>query len=273
METLKIGSSGPDVRALQAALQSRGFNPGAIDGSFGATTQAAVIAFQNSKGLLADGTVGPVTAAELGLIEPAQVPPAGPTVLPEVSVRIVMQMFPGTPVRNIERHLPTVLQALVEPKLTEKPMVLMSLATIRAETAGFVPIDEGQSRFNTSSGGQPFDLYDSRADLGNAGPPDGSRYRGRGFIQLTGRANYAKHGVAIGVPDLVNNPERANEPEIAARLLASFIKSNEARIRQALAVNDLATARKLVNGGSHGLAEFTDAFRTGERLIPNLLGV
>ena len=269
MGTLKTGSSGTEVIALQRALQRRGFNPGSVDGSFGPGTHAAVLAFQKSEGLLADGNVGPRTAAALGLIDAPQIP----SVLPGVTVQIVSQMFPGTPVANIERHLPNVLQALVEPKLTEKSMVLMSLATIRAETAGFQPINEGMSRFNTSPGGHPFDLYDNRRDLGNTGVPDGQRYRGRGFIQLTGRANYQQHGNAIGVLDLVDNPDQANDSMIAARLLASFIKANELRIKQSLLADDLAAARRLVNGGSHGLESFAEAFRAGQRLIPDLLEV
>ncbi len=263
MDVLQIGSVGARVRALQEALLAHGFNPGLLDASFGPGTEAAVIAFQRSEGLLADGVVGPRTAAKLGLLEA----PAIPSVLPGVTVQMVSHMFPGTPVRNIERHLPSVLEALVEPKLTEKSMVLMALATIRAETAAFLPIDEGRSRFNTSPHGHAFDLYDNRRDLGNMGQPDGARYRGRGFIQLTGRANYVEHGNAIGEPGLVDNPERANSPDIAARLLASFIKSKELRIKDALLVGDLARARRLVNGGSHGLAEFTEAYRTGQRLI------
>ena len=142
-------------------------------------------------------------------------------------------MFPSTPVANVKQNLPVVLQALVEPQLAEKPMVLMALATIRAETESFLPVTEGQSRFNTSPSGHPFDLYDNRADLGNQGPPDGARYCGRGFIQLTGRTNYQVHSAAIGLgTKLLENPEMANDPVIAARLLASFIKSKERQIKE-----------------------------------------
>jgi peptidoglycan L-alanyl-D-glutamate endopeptidase CwlK len=60
----------------------------------------------------------------------------------------------------------------------------------------------------------------------------------------------------------------ANESEIAARLLASFLKSKEVAIKHALLEGDLKSARILVNGGSHGLDRFTDAFQIGNRLIP-----
>src|SRR5690242_8502037 len=148
-------------------------------------------------------------------------------------------------------------------------MVLMALATIRAETESFEPISEMQSRFNTSPAGNPFDLYDNRKDLGNTGPPDGERFRGRGFIQLTGRANYQFHGAAIGLGNqLIDNPDLANDPQIAARLLTSFLKSHEVAIKQALLDADLRRARQLVNGGSAGLDRFADGYQIGDRLIP-----
>jgi putative chitinase len=188
--------------------------------------------------------------------------------IPDITVEIATRMIPHAPRANIESNLPFVLHALVAPELADKPMTLMALATICAETGSFLPISEGQSHFNTSPGGHPFDRYDSRADLGNLGPPDGERFRGRGFIQLTGRSNYALHSTAIGLGDrLIENPDLANDPGIAARLLASFLKTHEERIRAALAAGDLREARRLVNGGSHGLDAFTSAYNTGLALL------
>ena len=196
------------------------------------------------------------------------------SLIPDITVDIAARIIPYAPRANIESNLPFVLNALVAPELTDKPMILMALATIRAETGSFVPIGEFESRFNTSPGGHPFDLYDSRADLGNLGPPDGERFKGRGFIQLTGRANYALHGAAIGLGNqLIENPDLANDPAIAARLLASFLKTHEERIRAALRSNDLREARRLVNGGSHGLEAFTAAYTTGLALIPHQIAV
>lgn len=192
------------------------------------------------------------------------------SLIPDITAEIAARMLPGAPPANIESNLPLVLNALVPPDLADKPMILMALATIRAETACFAPIAEGQSRYNTSPGGHPFDLYDYRAELGNTGAPDGERFRGRGFVQLTGRSNYALHGAAIGLGDkLVEDPELACDPEIAARLLASFLKAREGKIRTALAARDLAAARRLVNGGCHGLNAFEDAYNTGLPLIAN----
>lgn len=261
-DILKQNSSGPDVTALQQALQAAGFNPGAIDGFFGAATEAAVLAFQKSEGLAADGVIGPNTAKALGLPIPTI-----PSAIPNVTLQIVAQMFPVTPIGNIKANLPSVLDALVSAQLPDRQMVLMALGTIRAETECFLPISEGQSRFNSSPSGHPFDLYDNRQDLGNTGAPDGSNYRGRGFVQLTGRANYSHYGSEIG-QDLVANPELANDPQVAANLLARFLGDREDRIREALAANDLATARRLVNGGSNGLDRFSDAFNKGLQLIP-----
>lgn len=269
MTTLRRSSSGPSVVRLQVRLAERGFPPGRPDGTFGPGTEAAVMAFQRSEGLVADGVVGPHTARALGLANP----PPFVSVAPSVTVAMAMKMFPSTPKRNIETHLPAILSALVAAELADKEMVLMALATVRAETESFLPISEGQSRFNTPPSGPPFALYDQRRDLGNLGPPDGARFRGRGFVQLTGRANYAAHGERIGLgSDLIDQPELANDATIAARLLASFLKRQEVAIRQAFQDHDLPTAlavaRRLVNGGSHGLDRFSAAYLVGDGLLP-----
>jgi peptidoglycan L-alanyl-D-glutamate endopeptidase CwlK len=263
MMTLHESDSGPDVVALQNRLRERGFSPGAIDGNFGRGTDAAVLAFQNSEGLLADGVVGPRTAAALGF-GGTDLPP--PDAMPNVTVSVVSKMFPATPLHNIRNNLPQVLQSLHDASLTSIPIVLAALATVRAETEGFAPISEGISRFNTSPGGEPFDLYDNRRDLGNRGPGDGATFKGRGYVQLTGRANYVEFGPKVNT-DLIADPERANDRQLAAQILAAFIAAKQIPIKQALQEDDLARARRLVNGGSNGLDRFIVAYRTGLRLL------
>jgi peptidoglycan L-alanyl-D-glutamate endopeptidase CwlK len=243
-----------------------------------------VRAFQEANGLGVDGQVGPNTMAALqaasagdaasggGTFDAAEAGMGAATAtatspLPNITPQLVSKMFPGTKVANIAANLPIVLQALVDAGLGDKDMVLMALGTIRAETASFEPISEGISKFNTTGTSHPFDKYDFRkSDLGNQGPPDGANFKGRGFVQLTGRSNYKVHGAAIGLGNqLVDNPSLANDPQIAAKLLASFLKSKEQKIRNALAAKDLATARKAVNGGSHGLAEFHRRIQHGRQ--------
>jgi peptidoglycan L-alanyl-D-glutamate endopeptidase CwlK len=179
MAVLKLDSRGTDIMALQQALKARGFDPGVPDGDFGPGTEAAVIAFQKSEGLTPDGIVGPQTLDRLGM--PAAPSAARVDITANVTSAQVSRMFPQAPISNIKTNLPFVLQAMHNANLGDKPMLLMALATIRAETASFEPISEGRSRFNSSPNGHSFDLYDNRQDLGNRGAPDGNRFKGRGF--------------------------------------------------------------------------------------------
>jgi peptidoglycan L-alanyl-D-glutamate endopeptidase CwlK len=184
----------------------------------------------------------------------------------QITPELVAKVFPSTPIANIAANLPAILTAL-EASQCDRSMLLMALATIRAEAESFTPLAEFQSRFNTPSGGTPFSLYDHRKDLGNQGPPDGHSFRGRGYVQLTGRANYAKFGPIVGV-DLIANPDLASDQLIAAKILVAFLMQKKIQIETALARKDMAAARRLVNGGSNGLDRFADAFHRGDSLFP-----
>ena len=264
--SLKRGCQGQDVLHLQCALAAAGTYTGNFDGSFGASTEAALRAFQKSRNLFPSGIADSAMGEILGLkmTEPAVCS------LVNITADSVANLFPGTPRANIQTNLPYVLNALVETVLADKQMVMVALATIRVEAAFFLPVSELPSAFNTSPGGKPFDLYDNRASLGNGGPPDGANFRGRGFVQLTGRANFLQVGKEIGLGDqLVINPLKAHQSVTAAKILAVFLKTRETRIRTALAQNRLADVRRLVNGGSNGLTQFTETFNTGMRLLPD----
>ncbi len=119
-----------------------------------------------------------------------------------------------------------------------------ALATIRTEVGyGFAPIQELAS-------GQ---AYENRHDLGNYCPGDGVKYKGRGFIQLTGRANYEHYGALIGV-DLVCHPERAMDITNAANILAYYFKEKGCNV--ACDAKNWTKVRQLVNGGANGLSTF-----------------
>lgn len=193
-----------------------------------------------------------------------ELPTEGAGNLSNITLAQVAKMFPVTKRANIEANLPHVLNGLREVGLTDRSMLLMVLATIRAETESFRPIDEGSSKFNTRHA--PFDLYDFGTDigkkLGNTHPGDGAKFKGRGYVQLTGRDNYTAIGKEIKKP-LADQPELANDPAIAGLILACFLRRREKLIRQDLAIGDLRSARKRINGGSHGFDRFKSAYEIG----------
>lgn len=167
----------------------------------------------------------------------------------------VARLYDPSARQNVEQYLPHILGALKEQGIDDPQMALYALATIKVETGSFRPLNE-------YSGGY---AYEGRADLGNTQPGDGHRFMGRGFIQLTGRSNYQSYGNALGL-DLTGNPELANDPQHAARILALYLKRNEGRIRTALNNGDFAAARRVVNGGTNGLSGFQAAYQQGLQL-------
>lgn len=115
---------------------------------------------------------------------------------------------------------------------------------------------------------QPEKLANSvYANRNGNGPPesgDGFRYRGRGFIQLTGRANYREFGRLLGA-DLEGNPDLAAEPPVAFRVAAAFFKSrgcNELADQQAI-----TAMTKRINGGTVGLHERIALFGKAKRVF------
>ena len=178
MAILRRDSKGEEVARLQALLCLADFNAKPIDGEFGPGTERAVRACQDSKGLPSTGQANEGTQDALGMNQPDTTKIPVP-VIDNITVNIVAQMFDrSTPRRNIETYLPEVLAALKHADMDDRDLVLMALGTIRAETEGFEPISEMQSKFNTDSGAHPFNKYDDRSSLGNRGRPDGERISG-----------------------------------------------------------------------------------------------
>ncbi len=95
--------------------------------------------------------------------------------------------------------------------------------------------------------------YEGRRDLGNTQAGDGPRYKGRGFVQLTGRNNYTKYAQILGI-DLVGNPELAADPQYAAKILAHGMSSGAYTGKKLASYErpdgsyDFVGARYIVNG-------------------------
>ncbi|MDL2186701.1 glycoside hydrolase family 19 protein [Pseudomonas sp. ChxA] len=94
--------------------------------------------------------------------------------------------------------------------------------------------------------------YEGRADLGNTVKGDGSKFRGRGLIQITGRANYAACGEALGL-DLINQPELLEQPQHAAMSAAWFWSTRG--LNTLADQKEFAKITKRINGGLTGQAD------------------
>lgn len=112
------------------------------------------------------------------------------------------------------------------------------------------------------------EAYENRKDLGNFFPGDGIKYKGRGYIQLTGRNNYDLAGKALGF-NFLENPELILRPEIAMKVSLWFWNSHNLNF---LALEDNVVAiTKVINGGRHGLShriQMVNRFKKILKLTP-----
>jgi len=153
-------------------------------------------------------------------------------------VKPTQQYQPSTSTGK-QDYFGSVVDAFKREGIADPKVLAYARATINHETAGTnKPIDE-------YGGPEYWQRYEGRQDLGNVQPGDGVKYHGRGYIQLTGRANYRAMGKRIGV-DLENNPDLALRPDIAAKITAAFFKDRGvAALAQA---GNFVGARGPVNG-------------------------
>jgi len=156
---------------------------------------------------------------------------------------------------------------------TEYERVLRQAASLAgfegAELAAFLSQSAHETmNFNTLKeiGGKlDFKKYDPRfapakaKALGNIKPGDGARYCGRGFIQLTGRYNYKKAGVALGLP-LEQHPEMVENPQVAAKVAVWFWQHRvQPKVNN---YSDVQSVTKPINPGLHGLPSRQEKFQT-----------
>ena len=128
------------------------------------------------------------------------------------------------------------------------------------ESAGFRTTEEFASG----------DAYEGRSDLGNTQPGDGRRFKGRGLLQLTGRANYREFGGVLGV-DLEGRPETAAQPALSLRIACEYWKRRN--INKACDQDDLMTVTRLINGGLNGLEDRRHYTNNARRALARIEGV
>ena len=94
--------------------------------------------------------------------------------------------------------------------------------------------------------------YEGRKDLGNVMAGDGKRFKGRGPIQLTGRANYRRYGQQLGI-DFENNPAIVAIPSVGLLVACKFWSDNG--LNELADKDDVVSITKRINGGTNGLAD------------------
>jgi putative chitinase len=162
------------------------------------------------------------------------------------TMREVAPTFSGAPAASqakIIAEAGAVLAATLESyDITSRLRIAHFLGQTCEESAGYRTTEE------FASGRE----YEGRQDLGNTHKGDGPRYKGRGLLQLTGRANYADYGKALGV-DLVNNPTLAAQPALSLKIACEYWKRHD--INADCDRDDAQAVTRKVNGGLNGLSD------------------
>ena len=302
MPVLQKGSSGPDVQALQQKLSDLGFDPNGIDGNFGPGTENAVRAFQQARGLGVDGKVGPNTLAALNSDDPAANvtggtsggPTDSTTASPTASTSAAAAAAaapataPGLNLAGLTGKVPAAVIAQIPETaakfgITTNLRLAHFLAQCALESSRFtatvenlnysaqrIPqvfgkyfkgVDVAPYAHNPQKLGSR--VYANRMGNGNEASGDGFNFRGRGYIQLTGKSNYTNFSQFIG-EDCVANPDLVATTYPLASA-AFYFSSNNLWAICDQGAND-ATVRKVsvrVNGADppNGLAERLQNFK------------
>jgi putative chitinase len=279
---LKKGDNNENVKLLQQKL---GIEP---IGNFGPKTEEAVKAFQAKNGLTADGIVGPGTWAKImneGSSAPTPTPqPVASTPAPQVA---------GLKLDKLKGHVPQVVIDSI-PEVAAKfgintPLrVAHFLAQCGHESGGFRVTQENlnysakglngifKKYFPTEASAVPYarqpqkianKVYANRMANGSEASGDGFKFRGRGYIQLTGRDNYTQFGKAIGV-DIPSNPDLVASTYALASAAWFWSKNGLNKLADAGAGDTAVTSiTKRVNGGTIGLADRIKHFKEYYHLL------
>lgn len=153
--------------------------------------------------------------------------------------------------------LPAISDGLKASQCTNVNRIAMWLAQVGHESGSFVYTEE------IASGA----AYEGRADLGNTQPGDGVRFKGRSWIQITGRNNYAAFsrwcsgkGLVLSPTEFVDNPKRLAELRWAGIGAAWYWTVARPDINALSDRQDLETVTRRINGGTNGLADRRDRY-------------
>ena len=275
---LKKGDNNENVKLMQQKL---GIEPAVTN--FGPKTEAAVKTWQSAHGLVADGIVGPATWAKImGEGEPLPAPPVQ-TIVP----------VGGLKLDKLRGHIPDAVIAMI-PDTAAKfqintPLRLAHfLAQCGHESGGFKATQENlnysakglagifKKYFPTEAAAAPYarqpqkiasKVYGGRMGNGPESTGEGYKFRGRGYIQLTGKENYTAFGKSIG-EDMTVNPDKVASTYALLSAAWFFSKNGLHKIADEGASDTVVTKiTKRVNGGTIGLPDRIKHFKEYYQLL------
>jgi predicted chitinase len=157
---------------------------------------------------------------------------------PGVTIEVLRAVMPNLPPRKAEEYLPLLNAAMAEARIDTPRRQAAFLAQVAHESGELRYFEE------LASGA----AYEGRKDLGNTRPGDGRRYKGRGPIQITGRANYRK----LNLP-LEEDPPLAARPDVGFRTAGWFWNSRD--LNKFADAGDFREITRRINGGYNGMAD------------------
>jgi putative chitinase len=267
---LKVGSKGDDVKKLQEKLGL------SADGSFGPNTEKKVKEWQSANGLTADGLVGDGTWAKMFGGEAPAAKPVSNVVIPPSEFKL----------EALKGHVPDAVIAQIPDtakkfNITNPLRLAHFLAQCGHESGGFKAVSENLNYsakgllgtfpkyFNSTTAAQyerkpemiASRVYGGRMGNGDEASKEGFKFRGRGYIQLTGKSNYTNFTKFIG-EDCIANPDLvATKYPLASA--AFFFDSNKlwSICDKGATDADVTAVTKRVNGGTIGLADRIKHFK------------
>ena len=279
---LKKGDNNENVKLLQTKL---GIEP---IGNFGPKTEEAVKAFQLKNGLTPDGIVGDGTWAKI--MESGN---TAPTPAPQPIVASPAPQVAGLKLDKLKGHVPQIVIDSI-PEVASKfgintPLrVAHFLAQCGHESGGFRLTQENlnysakglmgifKKYFPTEAIANQYarnpqkianKVYSNRMGNGSEASGDGYKFRGRGYIQLTGKENYTAFGKSIGV-DIPSNPDSVASTYALASAAWFFSKNGLHKIADEGASDVVVTKiTKRVNGGTIGLPDRIKHFKEYYHLL------
>ena len=263
---IKFGSKGDSVMKIQKFLKVK------ETGEFGPLTEKAVIAWQKANGLKPDGVVGDLTWAKMFKPEPL------------TQIGLKLDKLVGHVQSTVLDQLPGVIQKY---NINTPVRLAHFLSQASHESGGFSKVYENLNysakglkatfrkdfpgTLNESYAGKPIAIANRAYALQNGNGPessgDGYKYRGRGYIQLTGKGNYLEFDKTVD-DDILNNPDLV-ATKYPLESAAFFFNANKiwAICDKGADQKTVLAVTKKVNGGTIGLEDRLNKFNKFYNLL------